>query len=152
MDKETLQEAQNLSLMPYADGHPVCNLFEDMVMQGQMTFSDRDTSGEESFTRDMITLMRHWGLTCEIGSQKVGRSVLLRTDNSYIQYIDIYPETGIYLMCGKDHQESIPEQEGLMYLMIQKRGMSQIDAEALYASLLSGELDGLNVFGVKGKA
>lgn len=154
MDAQTLQEAQETNLMPTVDGKPVCNLFEEMIAAGKVTFSlQHDITQEENLTQQLVALMEGWGVRCEVASQKLGRSVLLKTDDPYIQYIDVYPEKEVYLMCGPKHQESIPEGDAMVYLMVEKRGLSKEEAEAWYNSVSHGDLDGMNVYvGTMGKA
>lgn len=146
MDSNTQQEAQNTTLMPHVGGKPVCDVFEEMILAGKVRFASLDTAQEEPFVHDLVNLMKGLGLNCQMGDYRVGRSVVLRTDDPYIQYIDVYPETGIYLMSTKRHQESICEGDAMIYLMTEKRGMDKDAAADLYHSVSSGELDGMNIF------
>ena len=88
--------------------------FEKIVNSDTIEWHQVDPRDLDEFGYEVCSMLPY-GTSIEIGSIKVGNSYILRTDDDYLKYVDIYVNDRKFMFCEEGHHSSIKPKDVSVY-------------------------------------
>jgi hypothetical protein len=96
----------------------IANKFEDLVVSEQIQWLPPDVSSLDVFSRLVIeTFLDTHKLAWRLGNKKIGQAIVLKVEDNYLQYLDVFPEQMKFMWCTNMHRTGVHPDAAMKYLI-----------------------------------
>lgn len=96
----------------------IANKFEDLIVSNSMRFRPIIPGEFCEFTQFTVgQFLETHKFKFLIGNTKIEKASVFKIEDSYLQYLDVFPEQMKFMWCTNLHRTGIKPDEALLYLM-----------------------------------
>lgn len=89
--------------------------FERLIQLDQIRFEEAPLESLDGWVKFCVQCMlTPYGLTWKVGTSRVGGGVCLKVDDSFLQFLDVYPETQQFMWCTDGHRSGVHPDRALV--------------------------------------
>jgi len=96
----------------------IANTYQDLVEQGLIIFEDGNLLDLDEWTQLVVQefLITH-KLGWKIGNKQIEGSWIFKTEDKYLQYLDVFPSEQKFMWATENHSKGVIPDEALYYLL-----------------------------------
>ena len=108
----------------------IANQFEDLIIRGQIGFHPSNVGHLDMFSQLVIqTFLTDHQIGWTLGDRYIGKAICIKVEDSYLQFLDIYPEQMKFQWCTDNHTKGVFPDEAVRYLL--KKTFPNMEIEIL---------------------
>lgn len=96
----------------------IANSYQDLIEQGQIIFEEGDLLDLDEWTQLVVQefLITH-KFKWLIGNKQIENSWVFKTDDQYLEYLDVFPNEQKFMWATANHSKGIMPDDALFYLL-----------------------------------
>lgn len=95
--------------------------FGKLIADGKINFLDADISELPEYGQELVAgFLADAGIKWKLGDVRVGNAICLKLSDDYLQYLDIYLDSGEFLWSTDDHRHFVHSDAASIYLISKK--------------------------------
>jgi hypothetical protein len=96
----------------------IANAYQDLIEQNQISFEEGDLLDLDEWTQLVVQefLITH-KFKWLVGNKQIEDSWIFKTDNQYLQFLDIFPKERKFMWATDSHSKGVTPDEALFYLL-----------------------------------
>jgi len=105
----------------------ISNTFEELIEKGKIKFKKVkliDLPNEWAKTV-VHSLLEQSKLKWALGNKQIDGSICIKVEDEYLQYIDIYYPSQMFMWCTKEHHEGVHPDIALSYMLNKRSNISK---------------------------
>lgn len=96
----------------------ISDIFEKMIDSNEMSWEKPNLNFIEPFGRMLLKVfVEQAKINWQIAKQKIGSAYVIKLDDEFLQYLDVFPDSQEYMWCIDNHHDSVHPDVASEYLI-----------------------------------